>query len=138
MFSPIMCLVTAVFFEAGVESYAGKAAVAHVIMNRVRSSEYPDTVCDVVREGKYDPSSPHPLRYKCQFSYFCDGKSDVPEMSPAFHESVIVSAYVYSGLLPDFTHGATHYHAVYVQPEWADEEYKTLEIGSHLFYSRPR
>ena len=73
MLSTITCLAVAIYFEARSEPIAGQLAVAQVVLNRVADERYPDTVCEVIMEGPTYPSG-HPVRDKCQFSFWCDGK----------------------------------------------------------------
>ena len=75
MLSTISCLALAIYFEARSEPIAGQLAVAQVILNRVVDERYPDTVCEVIMEGPTHPSG-HPVRHKCQFSFWCDGKPE--------------------------------------------------------------
>jgi len=44
------CLAKVVLHEAGNQSRTGQLAVAQVVMNRVRSPRFPDTVCAVVMQ----------------------------------------------------------------------------------------
>ena len=73
----IMCLALNVYHEAKNQSFIGQVAVAQVVMNRVKDSRYPNNVCDVVKQGptyKWKPD--FPIRNQCQFSWYCDGKSE--------------------------------------------------------------
>ncbi len=103
-----MCLAMNVYWEARDQSLAGQVAVAQVTMNRVASPLYPDTVCEVVYEHK-------------QFSWYWDGKSDVPLEEAAWGRAQMVAQGVLAGSghseLMDVN--ITHYHAAYVQPYWA-------------------
>ena len=74
-FPQLFWLAQNVFFEAGIESTAGKAAVARVTINRTASQRFPDSVCEVVKQG-HKHANGAMKRYKCQFSWYCDGKSD--------------------------------------------------------------
>ena len=74
-----ICLATNIYHEARGESYAGKVAVANVTMNRVTSPKFPNTICDVVYQAQTKENwkgNTVPKRNKCQFSWYCDGKSD--------------------------------------------------------------
>lgn len=129
------CLAKNVYFEAGVETLAGKLAVAHVTMNRVKSDKYPNTVCDVVYQAKtYKDGTP--IRHKCQFSWYCDGKPDKPWMGKKWEESKMVSYYILMNHreILDFTDGSLHYHAEYVNPHWKDAYEEKVRIGRHIFY----
>ena len=131
------CMAKNIYFEAAVESTAGKMAVAQVTMNRVKSHRYPDTICKVVYEGKHHASG-HPKRDQCQFSWYCDGKGDEPRETPAWRDSLEVAEYVIktpSAL--DITDGATHYHADYIDtPRWAYQKDKLVKIDTHIFYKK--
>jgi hypothetical protein len=140
----VMCMAKNIFFEAAVESTAGKLAVAQVTLNRVNSKYYPNTVCEVVYEGPtYTASDGQrlPKRDRCQFSWYCDGKDDEPrEDSRLWIDIQELAKYVLlrQDELPDITDGALNYHADYIAaPRWAGRKLKTAKIDTHIFY-RPR
>ena len=131
----IVCLALNVYHEAKNQSLSGQIAVAEVVMNRVADSRYPNNVCDVVKQGltyKWKPSVP--IRNQCQFSWYCDGKSDVAKEKDAWQESVSVAKGVYYGYLDAYLEGATHYHAYYVNPSWAETKTYITRIDDHIFY----
>jgi len=106
-----------------------------VVMNRVKDNRYPDNVCDVVTQGPtYSWKPDFPVRHRCQFSWYCDGKSDKVKDEKAWQEAMRIAHGVYYGNLDDFVEGATHYHATYVLPEWADSKTPIVQIGDHIFY----
>jgi spore germination cell wall hydrolase CwlJ-like protein len=122
------CLAEAVYFEARSESDEGRAAVAQVVLNRVKSGLYPDSVCGVV----YQNSN----RYlACQFTFTCEGKSlRITEPAP-WRDAVRIAREVYEGTTYLADVGAsTHYHANYVRPYWAKKLKKMDTIGQHVFY----
>lgn len=128
------CLAMAVYFEARSETTLGQFAVATVILNRVRSPHYPSTVCGVVYQGASRPNA-------CQFSFACDGKSDLPEAGRAWQKALAVSTLALSGEneieseeLQNFS-TATHYHTDYVEPVWSKSLSRLTKIGHHIFYS---
>ena len=130
------CLAEAIYFEAGNQSDAGRLAVGHVVLNRVEMREYPDTICGVVHDAQWEENwKGHmvPVLHKCQFSYFCDGKPEIPEDSKTWNESLVLAALLYNGMF-DFTHGANHYHNDTVHPYWADHLKRTVTIDNHIFY----
>ena len=133
------CMSKNIYFEAAMESTAGKLAVAQVTMNRVRSSWYPNTVCSVVKQGRHYESG-FPVRDRCQFSWYCDGKHDTPSMGKMWGGSQKVAIYVLeNALLLDITDGATHYHADYIEnPRWAIARHRTMQIDTHIFYNKNR
>ena len=135
------CLAQNVYFEARNQPAAGQMAVMSVTINRVNDERFPNTVCGVVYEGPSRPSwkgtgEMIPIRHKCQFSWYCDGKSDEIKNKDAFEEILLLSELVISGTMSimDITEGATHYHADYVRPAWAETKTKTIEIEDHIFY----
>lgn len=131
----LICLALNVYHEAKNQSFMGQVAVAQVVMNRVKDERYPNTVCDVVKQAetyKYNPTIP--IKNKCQFSWYCDGKSDKPEEPKAWRDAMHVANGVYNGHIGDFVEGATHYHAYYVNPSWAKVKQYVLRIDDHIFY----
>ena len=131
------CMTMNIYFEAALESTAGKLAVAQVTLNRVKSNHYPNTVCSVVKQGRHHESG-FPVRDRCQFSWYCDGKHDTPSMGKMWGESQKVAKYVLENKkLLDITDGATHYHADYIEnPRWAIARHKTMQIDTHIFYNK--
>ena len=133
------CLAKNIYFEAGNQPLIGKVAVSHVVLNRVDSSLYPDTICDVVYQSRWRinwKGEEVPVRNKCQFSWFCDGKSDNPKDKTTYGKFLSISDTILSNDMPfyDITGGATHYHADYVTPAWSKTKTKTVEIQDHIFY----
>ena len=140
----VTCMAKNIFFEAAVESTAGKLAVAQVTLNRVESKNYPNTVCEVVYDGiHYTHSSGKklPVRDRCQFSWYCDGRGDEPrEGSRMWDEAQELAKYILlrQDELPDITDGALHYHANYINaPRWASHKRVSTRIDTHIFY-RPK
>jgi spore germination cell wall hydrolase CwlJ-like protein len=121
MLEALMCLTLAVYFEARSEPSEGQIAVAQVVLNRVASEDYPDNICEVVKERK-------------QFSFYWDGKPETVYNKPAWGEAFLYASAVYYDLLDDLTKGATHYHADYVTPTWATAGSLTSQIDKHIFY----
>lgn len=130
----IECLALNIYFETMAVSLADGMAVSDVVMNRVKDSRYPNTVCEVVTQAKLD-STGFPKRHKCQFSWFCDGKADVPTNAEAWERSrkLARDIYLHKAYI-GITEGATHYHANYVKPKWRLSLDRTTRIGSHIFY----
>lgn len=122
------CLATAIYFEARGEELKGQAAVAQVILNRVRNPAYPDTVCDVVYQNQDLPN-------RCQFSFACDGIADVVTDRRAFQLAEQIAMAVTAGkiFLSDVA-SSTHYNATYVSPSWSRSMERMTQIGSHIFY----
>ena len=131
----LMCLALNVYHEAKNQSTIGQIAVAQVVMNRVHVKRYPNTVCEVVKQGptyKWKPD--YPVRNRCQFSWYCDGKSDKPREETAWQHALMVADGVYYNKVYDLVEGATHYHAHYVNPAWASSKTYITRIGDHIFY----
>jgi len=131
----VICLALNTYHEAKNQSFIGQVAVAQVVMNRVKDSRYPNNVCDVVKQGltyKWNPKLP--IRNQCQFSWYCDGKSDKAREKKAWDIALTVANGVYYGNLDDFVEGATHYHAYYVNPSWAETKTYITRIDDHIFY----
>jgi spore germination cell wall hydrolase CwlJ-like protein len=125
----IECLALNIYFETHASSLADAMAVSDVVINRVVSTNYPNTVCEVVTQG-YEKG-----KHKCQFSWYCDGKADTPRNSEAWSRSVEFAKDMYLyGQYVGLTEGATHYHATYVKPYWAPTLDRVGRIGSHIFY----
>ena len=131
------CLAQNIYFEAGNQPLAGKIAVSQVVLNRLEHNSYPHTVCGVVYDAKYYENwrgNMLPRRNQCQFSWFCDGKSDEPLDTKTWMESLNVALDVIGGSYGDITEGATHYHSVSVNPYWAESLNETVVINDHIFY----
>ena len=127
------CLTENIYFEARGQGQAGWLAVAQVTQNRVDDKRFPNTICEVVKQG-LTYASGDPIRNKCQFSWFCDGKSDKPKNTKVYNEISELVNYISDYDIIDITDGATHYHADYVRPSWAKTKTKTIEIEDHIFY----
>ena len=135
MFTELACLATAIYFEARGEPMVGQVAVAQVVMSRVADQRYPDTVCEVVKQGYYYSwNAELPIRDKCQFSFWCDGKPEIMKDAESQSWSFEIARATLSGQLYDTTQGATHYHAYYVQPSWSKRFTQTVRINDHIFY----
>ena len=137
----VACLTQNIYHEARNQPIAGQLAVMYVTLNRVNDHRFPNTLCEVVKQGTHRPSWKNlkklvPIKHRCQFSWYCDGKSDVIK-DQATYDAI---SYLVDGILKgriqviDITDGATHYHADYVRPSWADTKTKTVEIEDHIFY----
>jgi len=135
-----ICLALNTYHEAKNQSLVGQVATAQVVMNRVADDRYPNTVCEVVKQGPTRPSwenpeKEYPIRHRCQFSWYCDGKPDVPKNEKAWRKAQDVAFLVlYNKINLDVTEGATHYHATYVRPAWARTKTRTTRIEKHIFY----
>lgn len=146
----IECLAKNIYFEAKNQSFAGKIAIAFVVMNRVKDKRFPNTICKVIYESpmkeswktrnlKNLPASQriyYPVRNKCQFSWYCDGKADTIKEKSVYADIIkIVKIFLDTKIeFIDFTEGSTHYHAFYVSPDWGSDHTKTFQIDDHIFY----
>ena len=139
----LRCLAMNIYHEARGESPAGQGAVADVVMNRVNDLRYPNTICDVVYQAKFSEwwmkseGKKVPLKNKCQFSWYCDGKDDTPAIGYAWSDSQTVARnMIIHGKYRGITKGSTHYHASHVDPYWANSRNMRLvsRIGEHIFY----
>lgn len=129
-----LCLAQAIYHEARGESREGQLAVANVIINRAMSNKYPSSICGVVFQNA-DRG-----RYKCQFTFACDGRSDMGKERNAWNRSVKLAEtafYEYQqgerpGIVPS---SALFYHTTAVAPKWSHTFQRVAAIGSHVFYS---
>lgn len=143
------CMAMNIYWEARNQSKAGMIAVGQVTLNRMYDSRYPNSICEVVKQGpvkeswktrgKDVPDAERkyvPVRHMCQFSWYCDGKKDdIPsnDLTAWKQSNEVAYALLYEGLT-DITEGATHYHAHYVSPSWRKQLHYVARIDDHLFY----
>lgn len=123
----MLCLAKNIYYEARGESNKGKAAVAHVTLNRADSYLFPNSICAVVYQRS---------RGVCQFSWVCQRKAEPRTSTDSWLESLKVAKQALNGHLDDPTHGALFFHAVYVKPSWSRTLKKTTQIGNHIFYRK--
>lgn len=131
------CLALNIYYEARGSNLADKAAVSDVVLNRVNDTRYPNTICEVVKQGEKHANG-NMVRNRCQFSWYCDGKADKiisKENNHAWRVAQDIAFNVmvfnkYSGLVE----GATHYHADYVDPSWNKTITLVTKIDDHIFY----
>jgi len=126
----LICLSEALYFEARGETVKGQFAVAEVIMNRVASARYPDTVCGVINQGTG-------RKFACQFTYTCDGRAEVITEKAVYARLQKIAKLSMSDLPKTLTKGATHYHTKAVRPKWSRVFPRTATIGVHHFYREP-
>lgn len=124
------CLAQAIYYEARSEARVGQLAVADVVLNRVASPVYPDTICGVVFQGAK-------RRTGCQFSFTCDGSMKARLNERKWREAEMLAGAVLAGIRRPVSRHATHYHADYVSPPWAETLTPTAVIGTHKFYRFP-
>ena len=122
------CLAAAIYFESRGEIEKGQAAVAQVILNRVKAPAYPNTICGVVYQNKH-------WRNRCQFSFACDGVYDRVNDRASWKTAVRIARDVSKGrIYLDEVADSTHYHATYVNPKWGRTMKVLTKIGVHIFY----
>ena len=150
--NPAICLANNIYHEASTQPDAGQVAVGLVVLNRVKDSRYPNSICEVVYDArmteswktKQFPDLPdhqrkyYPKRHQCQFSWYCDGKSDKIKQIKAYKQILSLSQILIDQDMIDITSGATHYHAYYVSPAWAQKKKRTTKIEDHIFYKWDR
>ena len=156
----VYCMAQNIYFEGRAEPMLGKIAIAHVVMNRIEDKRWPNTVCEVVKQGpvreswktKKDPTLAkedrvyYPRKHRCQFSWYCDGERDmlwvtykdgtiIPENMTAWRDSVHVALFVMNDKWSmDPTDGATFYYNPHIaNPGWAGKYTETAIIGNHRF-----
>jgi len=125
------CMAQNIYYEARGSNRADRIAVADVVLNRVQDTRYPSTVCGVVQQGLKNADGSM-RRNACQFSWYCDGKSDWPQDEDAWVDAQMIAYNIM--FLNDgrgLTEGATHYHANYVRPRWASSLQLVGRIGVH-------
>jgi len=126
------CLAEVMYYEARGEGIEGEKAVAEVVLQRTRTSDYPSTVCGVAYDGV------QPDRRDCQFSFACDGTLRRPKDRYAWQRVRLLADKILTGVvrLSGQTGHAVAYHNVDVAPAWAQTMLKTAQIGNHVFYKR--
>ena len=101
-------------------------AVGWTVLNRVKHPQFPSTVCGVVQQGGETPP--------CQFSWWCDGRSDRPGEQKAWTAALAVASEMLEDPPPDPTDGALFYHNLSVTSPWKMRRELTARIGQHVFY----
>lgn len=132
MLLELTCLAMTVYYEARSEPLVGQVAVAQVVMQRVESWRYPDTVCEVTEQG-----GDFTRGEKCQFSFHCDGlREDMPDLKARDKAYRVADAVMNGGVRHADLIGVLNYHADYVEPSWSITMVKAAKIGRHWFYLR--
>jgi spore germination cell wall hydrolase CwlJ-like protein len=125
----ITCLARTIYWEARGEAVVDMEAIANVVMNRLGHAGFPNTICNVVRQGREQGS--------CQFSWWCDGRSDQAKEDESYATAKEIARKALNLQLTDRTGGALYFHQRRATPGWAAEYAKTVQIGEFLFY-KPR
>lgn len=146
----LLCLAKTIYFEARGEPFVGQVAVARVVINRVRDPDYPDTICRVVTQGRYaswrnkapEEIAQEPMHYPaqgpgCQFSWYCDGRSDKPIYDATWTAAVqlayrVIAENAWDGIIE----GATHYHTIHISPYWNKNLTQVSQIAEHVFFRK--
>ena len=121
------CLTQAVYYEAASEGVDGGRAVAQIVLNRVHHPGYPSSVCGVVFQNSERTTG-------CQFSFTCNGSLARIPVPYIWARSRVIASEALAGRVFAPVGHATHYHADYVLPYWADSLDKVTVIGRHIFY----
>lgn len=120
------CLSLVMYWEARGEGHQGMRAVGSVVLNRVHSNDFPNTICEVVYEGGETPP--------CQFSWWCDGKSDRPRNRTQWRVALAAADDLLFNRSHDLTGGALFFHSTAVRSSWHRTRQRTAKIGNHIFY----
>jgi len=143
-YDELECLALNLYHEARGEDIEGQVAVSQVVLNRKASNYFPNTICGVIKQAKISQwylkhhNREVPVRNQCQFSWYCDGKSDQPRDMRAWGHALTIASKVMRSEYPDMSHGAMFYHANYVEPYWSDHMLKVTYVGEHIFYRHPK
>ncbi|MFZ3047440.1 MAG: cell wall hydrolase [Desulfatirhabdiaceae bacterium] len=122
----ITCLSRTIYWETRHDGAAGMEAIANVVMNRLGHEGFPNTICEVVRQGREQGA--------CQFSWWCDGRSDDAEEDESYAIAKEIARKALNRQLTDRTGSALYFHQRKVTPSWSAEYIKTFEVGEHVFY----
>lgn len=130
----VTCLAKNIYYEAGLENYEGKVAVAQVTVNRAENGKFPDTICGVVHQKTRVPSG----KFVCQFSWVCEpNRLKIKYYSDRWQNSLEVARdVIVNGLRLDHLNDALYFHNTHVRPNWGLE--RIARIGGHIFYSSER
>jgi spore germination cell wall hydrolase CwlJ-like protein len=126
MDNALTCLARTIYWEARGESSAGMESVASVVMNRLGHDGFPNTVCEVVKQGQEQGA--------CQFSWWCDGRSDHAREDESYAVAKEIARRALNLQLTDRTGGALYFHQRKAAPGWAAKYVKTAEIENFVFY----
>lgn len=119
--SDLECLTEAIYYEARGEGPTGQAAVAQVVLNRVRHPSFPKSVCAVVYQG-------------CQFSFACDGSTRRGKETGAWNRARRIASQALAGAVVANVGNATHFHTIHVAPQWGPNLLRVGQVGLHVFY----
>lgn len=123
----LACLTDAVYYEARGENAAGQAAVAQVVLNRVRHPAFPKSVCGVVFQRAQAGDG-------CQFSFVCDGSMRRQREPSAWRRAEEIAARALDGSVMASIGNATHFHVAGLNPGWGPQLMRVAQVGLHVFY----
>ena len=124
------CLAEALYFEARGEPIQGQLAVGEVILNRVKDTRFPSSICKVINQGTG-------RRFACQFTYTCDGKLETVHERKPYEMALKIAKILMTTHDGKLTRGSTHYHSNYVNPKWSKKFERVAKFGRHIFYRQP-
>lgn len=124
--TPHQCLSEAIYFEAGSRGDSARAAVGHTILNRVKSSDFPNTICGVISDGEDEEA--------CQFSYRCDGKPETYQYPNQLRRAQNAARKILNGTSKDPTRGALFFHSDRIEPGWFATRTRVGSFGGNVFY----
>ena len=120
------CLALSMYWEAKAEGRDGMLAVGHVVLNRVEHERFPNSPCAVVFDGGEKPP--------CQFSWYCDGKSDQPTEAENWINAQALAEQLLTQKRRDNTGGALFFHGKQIKNPWRIPRTRTVTVGNHVFY----
>ena len=120
------CLALATYWESKGCCPEDLSAVGWVVLNRLADQAFPNAVCEVVKEGGETPP--------CQFSWWCDGKSDRPVEARPWATAMRIAERALRSAPSDLTRGALFFHNTAIETPWVRERQRTVQIGQHVFY----
>jgi spore germination cell wall hydrolase CwlJ-like protein len=135
----LACMAKNIFYEANGEPLQGQAAVARVVVNRIRHG-FGSNPCNVIYQANYiEKQNEEGGTYRqkvCQFSWVCEGKGEPNKNSPGYIKAKEIAydvlAYdAYEDVVPKST---LFFHNLTVEPSWPYQHAK--KIGNHIFYSK--
>lgn len=123
----VICLTSAIYYEAANEQLDGQRAVAQVVLNRLRHPSYPNSVCGVVYQGMERKTG-------CQFTFTCDGSLARLPVTSFWNRARRIAEAALAGDVYEPVGWATHYHTNWVVPYWRSSLVKVAVVGGHIFY----
>jgi spore germination cell wall hydrolase CwlJ-like protein len=122
----ITCLSRTIYWEARGKGAAGMEVIANVVMNRLGCEGFPNTICEVVMQGREQGA--------CQFSWWCDGRSDDAKEDKSYAIAKDIARKALNRQLTDRTGGALYFHQRKATPSWSKKYIKTVEVAEFVFY----